>query len=296
MLLVLLVVLGYFAARFAVDWLARHALVVSGVEYLVLGLLLGPHATGLLGSEQIEGLAPFFTLAIGWMGASVGFRFWIRVLTRTPAMLFRLAFIQAFVTVALARGVSWLILVGMRILPPVEAALCAAVLAAIGVASSLQGARIAAKSLGHRNLAVRQLEVAAGIDALVAIVIISVALAIFHQPVAVLVRNPTPTEWVAIALAVGFVGGWLFHLFLGDERSPDRLFIAVAGAVVRSDVARSSDALPSVDLVDGDAPVGPASRDVVRAPLADAVPGRVEVVAAADGGALRGPPVPGNRS
>jgi Kef-type K+ transport system membrane component KefB len=106
------------------------------------------------------------------------------------------------------------------------------VLAAIAVASSLQGARIAARSLDHRNLAVRQLEVASGLDALIAIVIVSVALAIFHQPVGVLVREPTATEWLAIAVGVGVVGGWLFHLFLGNERSPDRLFIAVAGAVV----------------------------------------------------------------
>ena len=34
------------------------------------------------------------------------------------------------------------------------------------------------------------------------------------------------------ASAIGLVAGWLFHLFLGDERSPDRLFIAMAGAVV----------------------------------------------------------------
>lgn len=232
MLLILLVVLGYFAARFAVDWLARHALVVAGAEYLVLGLLLGPRGTGLLSAEGLRDLAPFFTLAIGWMGVSVGFRFWLPLLTRTPGVLFRLAFIQSAITATLVGGVSWLIIWQSNLLGPVEAALPATVLGAIAVASSLQGARIAAKSLGHRNLAVRLLEVASGLDALIAIVMLSVALALFHQPVGAPVREPTPTEWLAIALAVGLVGGWLFHLFLGEERSLDRLFIAVAGAVV----------------------------------------------------------------
>lgn len=236
MLLILLVVLGYLAARFAVDWLARHALVVSGAEYLVLGLLLGPHGTGLLSVDQLRELAPFFTLAIGWMGASLGFQFWLPVLTLTPGLLFRLAFIESLITVALVGGATWLLLVGVPIgsgaLSPGTALLPATVLGAIAAASSLQGARIAATSLGRRNLAVRQLEVAAAIDALVAVVAVSVALAIFHVPVVVPVRGPTPTEWVVIATALGVVGGWLFHLFLGDERSPDRLFIAVAGAVV----------------------------------------------------------------
>ncbi len=231
MLLVLLVVLGYLAARFAVDWLARHALVVSGAEYLVLGLLLGPRGTGLLGADALEGLKPFFTLALGWMGASVGFRFWLPVLTRTPGMLYRLAFVESLLTAVLVGGSGWWLLIRAAV-DPIAATLPAAVLAAVAVSSSLQGARIAAKSLGRRNLAVRQLEVAAAIDALLAVVIVSVALALFHRPVGVLIREPTPTEWIVISLAVGLVGGWLFHLFLGDERSPDRLFIAVAGAVV----------------------------------------------------------------
>jgi Kef-type K+ transport system membrane component KefB len=37
---------------------------------------------------------------------------------------------------------------------------------------------------------------------------------------------------VAITVGIGLVGGWLFHLFLGEERSPDRLFIAIAGAII----------------------------------------------------------------
>ncbi|HPF61886.1 MAG TPA: hypothetical protein PLI93_07480 [Gemmatimonadales bacterium] len=236
MLLILLVVLGYLAARFAVDWLARHALVVSGAEYLVLGLLLGPRGTELLTPLQLEGLAPFFTLAIGWMGVSLGFQFWLPVLTRTPGILFRLAFVEALLTMGLVGGAAWLLLAGVPIgtgpLDPVTAALPATILGAIATTSSLAGARIAAKSLGRRNLAVRQLEVAASIDALVAVVAVAVALAAFHLPVNVLVREPTSTEWMVIAMAVGLVGGWLFHLFLGNERSPDRLFIAVAGAVV----------------------------------------------------------------
>lgn len=232
MLLILLVILGYLAARFAVDWLARHALVVSGAEYLVLGLLLGPRVTGLLSPQRLSDLAPFFTLAIGWMAASVGFRFWIPVLTRTPGVLYRLAFIQSLFTAALVGGVSWLIIWQSGMTGPLEGVLPAAVLAAVGVASSLQGARMAAGALGHRNLAVRLLEVASGLDAIIAITIVSVALAIFHQPVIALVREPTATEWIAIALGVGIVGGWLFHLFLGDERSLDRLFISMAGAVV----------------------------------------------------------------
>lgn len=232
MLLILFVVLGYLAARFAVDWLARHAMVVSGAEYLILGLLLGPRGTGIVDPEQLRGLAPFFTLAIGWLGTSVGFRFWIPMLTRTPGILFRLSIVQAMFTLALVGGGLWAILHWNRGMPASDAALPAVILGAIAASSTLQGARIAARALGRRNLAVRQLEVAAGMDAIIAVLAISVVLALFHVPTSGAYREPTPTEWIAIAIGIGMVGGWLFHLFLGEERSADRLFVALAGAVV----------------------------------------------------------------
>ena len=43
---------------------------------------------------------------------------------------------------------------------------------------------------------------------------------------------PTPTEWAVISVAIGAVGGVLFHLFVGGERNVDRLFISIAGAVI----------------------------------------------------------------
>ncbi|HET9133472.1 MAG TPA: hypothetical protein VFN90_04140 [Gemmatimonadales bacterium] len=233
MLLILLTVLGYLAARYAVDWLARHALVVAGAEYLVLGLLLGPRGTGLLDEGQLQGLSPFFTLALGWMGTAVGFRLWLPVLTRTPGVLFRMAMVQGVLTLALVGGATWLLATTRFGLDAWQAVLPAGVLASVAVASTLQGARVASESLGRRNLAVRQLEVAAGLDALLAILVLTVVLALFHRPTTgMLLREPTPTEWVVIAAGIGLVAGWLFHLFLGDERSPDRLFIAMAGAVV----------------------------------------------------------------
>lgn len=232
MTLLLLVALGYLAARYAVEWLARHALVVSGAEYLVLGLLLGPKGTGLLNAGALEGLTPFFTLAIGWLGTGVGMRFWLPPMTRTPAVLFRVGFSQSVLTLTTVAGATWAILHYLTGLGMIEAALPAVVLGAIATASSGEALAVATRRLGHRNLMVRQLEVATGTDAIVAMVAFTIVFALFHRPIAGTVRAPTPTEWVAITMGIGLVGGWLFHLFLGEERSPDRLFIALAGAVI----------------------------------------------------------------
>ena len=42
LILVLVVAVAYLAAHVAFDWIARRFLIVSGAEYLVLGILIGP--------------------------------------------------------------------------------------------------------------------------------------------------------------------------------------------------------------------------------------------------------------
>ena len=72
LILVLAVAVAYLATHVAFDWLARRLLLVSGAEYLILGILLGPSVSGVLSVETLAGFAPLTTLALGWIGAIVG--------------------------------------------------------------------------------------------------------------------------------------------------------------------------------------------------------------------------------
>ena len=66
-ILVLIVAVAYLAAHVAFDRLARRFLIVSGVEYLVLGLLLGPQVSGFLSEATIHAFA-----ASGFSSANSG--------------------------------------------------------------------------------------------------------------------------------------------------------------------------------------------------------------------------------
>ena len=67
--LVLIVAGAYLAAHWAFEWLGARYLLVSGAEYLLLGILLGPQVSGVLEASVLNGFAPFMTLAMGWIGA-----------------------------------------------------------------------------------------------------------------------------------------------------------------------------------------------------------------------------------
>ena len=232
-LVVVLVVIGaYLAAHVAFEWLARRFLVVSGAEYLLLGVLLGPEVSGLISPRTVGGFAPLMMLALGWIGAVIGAQFFIPGLIRVRGTPFRVAFGEALLSLALMSAAMGAVLVWVLGLPPAGAVVPAVALGAIATASAPSGIAVVSRSFGRRGPLVQQIEVATAVDAAVAIVAFGLLLSISHEVPDVVPRAPTATEWAVITVAVGVVGGALFHLFLGGEREIDRLFIALAGAII----------------------------------------------------------------
>jgi hypothetical protein len=250
LILVLVVAAAYLAAHAASEWLARRYLIVSGAEYLLLGVLLGPHVSGLIRTSVIESFAPFLTLALGWTGAWIGMHFYLPRLVRTRGVVFRVAFFEAFLALATISAVMTFVFTRLLDLPLADTLVPAIALGAIAVASSPAGIAMVAERIGRRTTLLRQLEQTTFIDALVAITTFGILLCFRHPVPYGVVRAPTTTEWVAISLGIGFVGGALFHLFLGRERQIDRLFIGMAGAITLASGAaaylRLSPLLPSL--------------------------------------------------
>ena len=231
----LLVVVGaYLAAHFASEWLARRFLIVSGAEYLLLGVLLGPEVTGVIRTSTVDGFAPFLTLAFGWVGALIGAQFYVRDLVRLPADHFRIAGTEAAVVLLVTAAVMGLASTWWLGVPWTEVLVPAAAFGAVAVSSTPTGIAVVSRRLSARGFLVRQLQVSPAIDACVAITSFGVLFAVMHTPPPGVTRPPTPTEWVVITLAIGVASGWLFHLFVGAERKSDRLFIALSGALILS--------------------------------------------------------------
>lgn len=232
LLLVVLVAVAYVAAKLAFQWIGRHLLIVSGAEYLLLGILLGPQVSGLMTPQTLRTFIPFMTLALGWMGAMVGMRLYLPGMVRLRGVFYRLAFVQSLVTLVVVSGACMLVLQWLFGVTPGYALMPALVLGAIGTSSASDAVQLIVQRLGRRSVVVRQIEVAVGMDSLIAIATLTAVFCLNHVGTPQLARAPTAVEWFVISCAVGVTGGALFHLFLGEERHPDRLFISLAGAII----------------------------------------------------------------
>ena len=229
--LLMIVAVAYLATHLAFDWIARRLLIVSGAEYLLLGVILGPQVADLLTRSTIDSFAPLTILALGWVGAIVGTQFYLPDLIRIPGIVFRMAFLEALITLAVVSGLVGVAFLWLFDLSPMGAAVPAIALGAIAAASAPTGIEVVVRRLARRGPVVQQLQVATAIDAFVAIVVLGILVCIAH-PTLPDVSPFTATEWAVVTVGIGVVGGALFHLFLGNERNTDRLAIALGGAII----------------------------------------------------------------
>jgi hypothetical protein len=254
LILVLVVAGGYLAARLAVDFLARRFLVVAGAEYLLLGILLGPCVSGLISSNVVDSFGPFITLAIGWMGAVIGAEFYLPSLLRIRGVVYQTALVEALLTTATVAGVMYAMLTLLLGVHSSVALAPSVILGAIATTTSSSGIALAVRRLARERAArtpvLQQVQVTAGTDGVVAILVFTLLLCLTHPAPPAGIRPPTATEWAVITVAIGVIAGVLYHLFLGRERDPDRLFIALAAAITLASgtavYARLSPLLPTM--------------------------------------------------
>ncbi|HET6598910.1 MAG TPA: hypothetical protein VFG60_03015 [Burkholderiaceae bacterium] len=232
LVLVLVIALAYLATHVLYDWVAKRYKIVSGAEYLVLGYLLGPQVSGIFDAQVLQGFAPLTTLTLGWVGVLVGMQFHLPRLIKVPGQAWRIAFGEALLTLSLVAGVMTWLFSAFYALPTRVALGPGLALGAIAASVTPAGVQAVAALMRSKGAVLHQLEIATNVNNLVAISAFGLLLCFLRPPVFATFRTPTVTEWAVIAVGIGIVGGALFHLFLGNEKNPDRLVISVAGAVI----------------------------------------------------------------
>ncbi len=233
------VAVGYILAYVLFDQLRDRFGYVGGAEYVIIGVLLGPHASEFLNPEELRNLTPIISLALGWMGMLVGSHFRLPIMALLPPAHVSIAFAEAVSTFLAALAALMSIFHWVVGYPWQVAAIPAVTLAAVAtLAAPAAIDAFARKGLGTSEL-FPVLQLTARIDSLIGVAAFGLVLAVFHKgAVAPSVRPPTATEWAVINIAVGVISGVLFHLFLGPRERTNtaedqaRLFVALAGAIV----------------------------------------------------------------
>ena len=72
-------------------------LIVSGVPYILMGVMLGPRVFNFLNQSIIESLNPLISMAIGWVGLLFGLQLRWRNIRRFPQNYTLFTFLQSII-------------------------------------------------------------------------------------------------------------------------------------------------------------------------------------------------------
>lgn len=236
-MILLLTLLGlisaaYLLTHFVVDRLQKRFLFVSGAEYILLGLLLGPQ-TGVL--SDLASLAPVIAFVAGWIGILYGMELDFGRLISAADHSTRLAIVDTLVT---GGGVTLVAYLGFTYgleISTAEAWLAAGSMGCAAAAGSSSAvdlliARYRSASGGILALLRRT----ARLSDVIAILAFGVLISVFHTGDALTEQTPAVSDWVLFTIALGVVLGWLFAAFLADDTSENSRFLALVGIIAFS--------------------------------------------------------------
>lgn len=249
LLLVALVVFAFIVGHVLNRYVSR-IVSLSGAEYLLVGALIGPALPPrLVTHESLSQLVPLMSLLLGLTGFLVGLRTRRAVggwrvsaagLMTSLATLLLVAIACASLASAILPSTSspWLsrrLLVTENWIFEIHATgdhvLLGLALAASAVVTSSGLLTSLGQALEARSQTFALLKASATDSQLLAIVTIGVVLALARGEVGYETFGLGGIGWLGGAIVLGLICGGCFTLFIGDEQSSNRIFLATVGTV-----------------------------------------------------------------
>ena len=209
-----LILLALLGARFSFSTSSISAgprlVFRTGTHFLILGLILGPHALGLLTEGAIRQLFPLLGLGLGWIGFLFGLQLDRRNLRQFPPAFFILTLGQAILTLVFFLGVGWIGLMALGHGNRVEMLLLMGA-AATACISTPAGVALISTNFKVKGKVRDLLFFAASLDAVVGIVALQATYSLFPPGTMVGEISLAPgLLWILAALGMGVVCGILF--------------------------------------------------------------------------------------
>ncbi len=233
-ILLILAVIGvaYLISHLLLDRIQRRFGIVTGVEYIVLGAVVGP-AFGLLDHASLEQFTPAVVLGTGSLGLITGIRLdlrhsdtvepepirislWITLLTALTVVALPIAVISFYTSADTMQ--TWL-----------PAILCAGAVSLVADPGPLQSLQKFLSARGDSTFAAIKV---ARLCASLAVIAFGTVFCMYDHDAVFLPQSLATLDWFLIHLVLGAVLGIIFGSFLRRGFEDEKLLTVVIGTVV----------------------------------------------------------------
>ncbi len=237
LVLVVIVSLAYLIAHFAVEVIERRFQVISGLEYVFLGALLGPAiAPGIHVLDNLTAMAPVIGFAAGWVGLLYGMEVGPKNIAAIQSGAIRLALVDGAITGSGVFGAAYLFFKsGWLVDTPAEpdALVAAAVLGCTAAAGSSSAVDLLRARYEHLQTGLVELiGRTARLGDMLAILVFGLVFCFVRVDAGTAVFTPDAADWLIASIVLGVGLGLLFTVFLGDTVDEHQRFLAMVGIMM----------------------------------------------------------------
>jgi hypothetical protein len=216
-----LLVLSYLGSFLVSGHSVRGAGLPSGVEYVALGFVLGPHALDLVGADTLQAFEPVVQVALGWLAFAIGLDFGFAGDRRVRISSLVLGSLGALITGGAVAVAVWFALRRLHAGgTPVERIILAGGIGAACSETTRHAVRWVVERHSARGPLADRLNEIAHADDLFPLLAVA---ALFALQPAKMVAVPLPLrDWPTLTVAVGLVlGGGAALLVRSEIREED---------------------------------------------------------------------------
>ena len=247
----IILILGYVSTNLVFNKIQSRFYVPSGIEYIFLGILIGPAFSNwvtktfqinypeIVTHDILLQLSPGISAAIGFVGLAYGLKFKLKDLSKVEPEHFRLTFADLSFSIIIIGGTSFGILYyvffnGKNLLDIIAASYALSVMGGVTSHFIIESVIKRYKVNGKIAVALNNVSV---LNVNFNIFIYGILFSVIHLGASENVKL-SPTEWVVISILLAVIIGILFFIFIGREQDENKLFVAVLGiAIFTSGVA-----------------------------------------------------------
>ncbi|MBN2799708.1 MAG: hypothetical protein JXX28_11225 [Deltaproteobacteria bacterium] len=234
--LILGIAAAYLLTHFVIEAIQRRFLFRSGIEYLILGIFLGPMGLGVGVFDDLTPVAPFVALAAGWVGLLAGMGFNLRTLVHSEDISPRLSLLESAGSgLAVAVAAHFVLRSGwLGTFDADHAWLAAGAMGATAAAGSSSAVELVSTRYGLTGGVAGILHRASALSDFLAIAVFGLLFCVFHEAPTQYSRPLTPTEWAVVTVGVGVVLGLTYSLMIGEDDSENNRFLSLVGIIAFS--------------------------------------------------------------
>ncbi|MCP4725113.1 MAG: hypothetical protein GY863_08760 [bacterium] len=187
---------------------------LTGTEFLLIGLILGPSVINMINRDVVSGMYPFMGLGLGWLGLLYGIHFNFKKLLKFPQGYLFSSLTQSLFSFLLIFAVSYLTLPLLDITGK-DSILISIILGTIGSCSSQTSLALLNNDHKYRkSRSLRMMRFITSIGDLPGLIVFGIMIC------ALKTAPPLPgmpyifIQWISASIGLGFVFGWIMIFLL----------------------------------------------------------------------------------